>query len=1051
MPKEPSKGLYVELLHPFRVTIDGEALPRGERRKAIGQPEQWLIARLLLAEGEELTYEQIERDLWNASKDNHNVRESVPKLRQLISNDTGGRTEEAFLKAPGRRREVETTIYKLQDKEGEEVLRLWNPTKSSICLTLSRRQAVDALAMYDNAESDDAETLLRFYHDCDDQDLFKGIETAFAKAQRKKYKDVRERLWQNYVRIASTSAYAAAVRDAFLPSLAEERADAGIGRDADIADRRETPRHDLSLLSEVDPHSPSTIRLPMPPSSFVGRGQEVQELSRRLTGIGERLVTLTGPGGWGKTRLALAAAWASAGNGGELFPSAYFCDFASVKEVVEIYDYLAQRVAGPAGSVQDPLEQLSEEIQGQRTLLLLDNFEALAPTGGPYVLRLLERLPNLTCLVTARQSLGLGAAEWTHPVEPLPVPDVLPSGAELAPDFDIASVQNGSPCLTLFVERAAAAHGFALTARNVRDVIGLCRYLDGIPLALELAAARSRTLMPLEMLTEIPRFELLNSRDENTDPRHKSLSAVIAWSFEALDPRTRFVFIRLSVFPGSFDVAVAAAVCLDGAVRDRLDVMVRAGLLLVDRSAADLRFRMLQTLRDFGSERLAGSEPAELAERHARHFAAWLDANESVSDAWQENIALEHDNIRAALRWCLQEEGRGPLALAIVSKSARFWHIRGYLTEGRHWIEAALPSAQGTIEERASLLRWAGTFAARQGDYDAALNYFGEGSDRLAGQGDPMLRASILNGIGNVYAGKNEYSPARSAMEESAAIYRQVRHPLALAQALMNLGNVAEKQGDYEAARQHHQESLAIRLAERRNPRWQHLYGQLDSEIGVSLMNMGNLSLAKGEPSKARKLYEESFQWPLAHHDYYSMAMTRHNQGVAAMFGEDDADARTYLQDSIGWRLDLGDQAGLSSSRCSLALLDFCAADWPAAISGAVLSLTISKKIGDRETIAECLKLTRRLAGKYRQYSWAVRLWGAYDQLLADTGLKDLNIPREVAFDEELAMAAREAVGADQCAELRQAGRNQSLPAVVDEALQRLPMLPYASSEGELN
>jgi non-specific serine/threonine protein kinase len=611
---------------------------------------------------------------------------------------------------------------------------------------------------------------------------------------------------------------------------------------------------------------------------FFGREEENARLAEWLASGVTRLVTLTGPGGSGKTRLATAVA----GRLQEVFGEAVaFVSLADLVDPERIMETIADALELPAtpslrsrvpGPGAEPLARVVGYLQGRPWLLVLDNFEHLVEGGANRVRILLEQAPSLVCLVTSRQVLGL-SGEQELALLPLPTPRRSDPLERLQ---EYASVQ-------LFVDRARSARAeFALTEANAAAVGELCDRLEGLPLALELAAARAAVLSPQQMLGELKeRFAFLVSRRRDVSPRHRTLRAAIESSYELLEPRLRHFFARLSVFRGGWTLEAAQAVAaLSEAgvaggweVLDDLEQLREWSLIGVEERAGEVRYRLLETLREYGWEQLAAA--GELAAARSRHrdwylqLAEQADAAayqpEMVQKAWLARLEAELDNLRAALAWCQEGAEANPAgdgALAGLRLAAALWGLwtcRGYLTEGLQWMEGMLTrGSQLPASVRAPALRRTAHLAADRGDrerartffqaarreyeqvltlarsegdcsdvartlvvladvtfrgedLDAAWTYYVEARQLFDETTDPVALEATLAGMAGIALQRGDLRAARPLLEERLAICRKLGDPGFLVHALGGLGHLERDAGDYARARAIYRESLVVR------------------------------------------------------------------------------------------------------------------------------------------------------------------------------------------------------------------------------------------------
>jgi predicted ATPase/DNA-binding SARP family transcriptional activator len=590
-------------------------------------------------------------------------------------------------------------------------------------------------------------------------------------------------------------------------------------------------RHDASLAAPVA-GGEGPVPLPVPATPLVGRLLEIAAVTALLRSEA-RLVTLVGPGGTGKTRLALAVAEALAP---ELRNGAVFVDLSAVSEPMLLLPTIAQAL----GSAQDDsavLDRLRVQLRGRAILVVLDNLEQIV-SGAPDLSHLLVAAPDLRILATSRSPLRL-SHERTYDVPPL-----------LLPATDTPDELAASEAVSLFSSRARAVDpAFDLDAVTGPAVAAICRQLDGLPLAIELAAARVNLLRPDELLRRLEqKHELLGRGPRDAPARQSTLDRTIQWSYDLLDADEQDAFAKLAVFLGGCTTDAAEHVC-------EAELPVLASLL--DNSLLRRRERrghprlvMLETVRRYALDRLAERDDEDVRERHAAWFVQLAESAEVRLLAGEDPVALldeierEHDNVGAALTWAL-EAGAGETALRLAAALRPYWEVRGHLGEGRRWLAAALAAEAGAPAAlRAKAVGVSGTLAFHSGDLDAAETYFSKTLELFRELDDADGVARGLSDLGTVAAAVGDLERAGDLLGQSAARFRELGEQKRLAIVLANLGHVAGQRSDYVTAAAVTTEALAIQVE----------LGDKQRQA-VSLLNLGSFALRTDDVDEARRWY----------------------------------------------------------------------------------------------------------------------------------------------------------------------------------------------------
>ncbi|MFL5731821.1 MAG: tetratricopeptide repeat protein [Chloroflexia bacterium] len=738
--------------------------------------------------------------------------------------------------------------------------------------------------------------------------------------------------------------------------------------------------------------------LPRELTSFIGREPQIAEIKHRLSSA--RLLTLTGPGGCGKTRLALQVASELAGH----FPDGvFFVSLSSISSPDLVAPSIAQALGVKEVSGRPPAETLLHFLPDRHLLLVLDNFEHLVE-AAPLVARLLAEAPGLKVLVTSRECLHV-RGEQEFPVPPLSLPAASAHDPR-PPSADVPALMR-SEAVRLFADRASAVEpDFELTPENAMAVARICHRLDGLPLAIELAAARSKSLSAPAMLARLDSpLNLLTGGARDLPARQQTLRSAIGWSYNLLNPEEQSLFRALSVFAGGFPLDAASAVMAQNspapAALDLVSSLVDKSLLARDPRGNEPRFKMLETIREFALERLSERGDGQAEEVRSRHAAYYLVLAERAEPAlqgksqleWLNRLEPEHDNLRVALAWSL-ERGDAATALRLTGALGWFWSLRGYFSEGGSWLDSAL-SLQGSQQptgERAKALNWASLLAYRQSDS----------------------------------------AKVRSLLEESVSIWRELGDPGGLAYALTLLGVVVLYQGEHERARALLEESVAE--FRRTTDRW---------GLALSLRNLAEAANATGDDEERRALLEESAAIFRQEGDKWGLALALNNLGEVARSRREYRQAATLYDESISLHRQL-DRHGATTLRApATSSVEREADDYGHAAQLFHESLALFQELGDRQGVAWCLAELAGVAAAQHKPERAACLFGASQSLL-DAVNAQLDAVDRAQYDRTLA-STRTLLGDARFQAAWSQGNAMSLDEAIAFASDDLPRSPVAN------
>ncbi|MEP6756045.1 MAG: tetratricopeptide repeat protein [Chthonomonadales bacterium] len=916
-----SCDFHIQLFGPFDLKIDGKPFEITHSRK-----EQWLLALLILKNGKEVTRDWLAGTLWPDSQE----EQALAYLRR--------------------------TLYLLRQSLGSAAVRLQSPTSRTLRIDLTGAYS-DVSIFDDSVRNGDFEALSNAV-DLYRGPLLEGCDEEWAVAEQQ----TREQMFLSALELLAEKAIESGKAGAAIPHLqrlvildslresAHRMLMQALADDGDYGEMVQAYRRlRLTLRQQVQQNpSPETValyeklktraqqRIKSAPSAeaevksidknpvskrsadtsrksgskapavrpltpLIGREVEMQDIIDLLHS--SSLVTLTGTGGVGKTRMSmqLAQDWQA--------DDVWFVELASLTAATPLGQVVAHAIGMTDAAGSTMPDSLVEELSDSSGLLILDNCEHLLDAAAALVLRLLRGCPDLHILATSRQALGiLGEAAYSIP--PLETPEISNTGdtsAEIA-GAELMPILLEYPSVQLFIQRAQnASPGFKLTRENGVAVANICAALDGIPLAIELAAARMKTLSPQQIFYRLgDRFRLLTSVNRAEVPHHQTLRALVDWSYDVLATDVQLVLQRLSVFSGGWPLDLAEAICSDddsdnpliksADILDHLTTLIDQSLVQVEAGQTGPRYRLLETIRQYADEKLVASG-AYVAQR-SRHCEKMLPFMQPLVDGLKgtklkeclQRFEEEHDNLRSALEWSLSGNVSPELALQLCGKMNNFWVFRGYYREGQRWCEKALARTSETerTEVRAQAIVTGGTMLWMLGDFRNAYVRFQNALSIRREIGNKRAIAISLDRLGAVAQRMGAYDDAIHFLEESVSLAREIDDIGAITSGLINLGCAEDENGNAARALEVWDEALALTQISNNK-----------IHEALALANLGTLEERDGNLEKARTHYLRGLEIMQDAGDRGGIAVMLNNLGtVAEAMGEYET-AKNYEKQAL--------------------------------------------------------------------------------------------------------------------------------------------------------
>jgi non-specific serine/threonine protein kinase len=735
--------------------------------------------------------------------------------------------------------------------------------------------------------------------------------------------------------------------------------------------------------------------------------------------------TLTGPAGCGKTRLALQLA---SGLLEDYTNGVVWVGFEALADPGLVPQALASALGVRERQGHPITETVVDYLRSKTIYLVLDNCEHVLSACARLADSLLRHCPTVKVLATSREGLGI-VGERLYPVPPLSAPDP----TRLPPLDRLARYD----AVELFIDRAVAiVPTFALTDQNARAVAQICHRLDGIPLALELAAARVKVLGAEDISAKLDdRFRLLTGGSLTAVPRHQTLRAAMDWSYDLLQPNEQVVLRRLSVFAGGCTIEAAEAVCAEDGIEssevlDLLTRLIDKSLVLAEERDGVVRYRLLETIRQYGLDRLLDSGAAETVRR--RHCGVFLAMAASAAEhiggpdqaAWLDRLEREHDNLRAALRWSLENED-GQSELRLIKALNNLWYVRGYWSESLQWLELILARTAGMPSSlRGWALNWAGQTARRLGSTPQAKALHEEAVATYRTLGEKSGLADALMHLGVLEYRQSAYGRAATLLEESLSLAREVNDTENVAFSLYLCGIVARLRGDYERAEALCAQSVALS----EEPGFRQVTSRLP---GLAFDGLGLVALCQGDYDRAKSLCEKALALHKQHEFRVGTIASLNSLALVACVRGDCERATAWSDESLSLSRQAGDKGAVARSLNTLGRVAFCRSDHKTSASLHAESLAIFLGLGEKLGIAQSLE---RLGGADPAApERAVRLFAAADTLRASIGAV---MPPYDRSDYDAALTSARAALAEKAFAIAWAdGRAMTTERAVDYAL----------------
>jgi len=705
--------------------------------------------------------------------------------------------------------------------------------------------------------------------------------------------------------------------------------------------------------------------LPTQLTNFIGREKEMKHARELLKD--NRLLTIAGTGGAGKTRFSLQI---GADSIDEFDDGVWLIELAALSDPFLLPQAILDSLVIKEEPGKTPEQTLTDYLKDKEILTILDNCEHLIDACAVMTENLLLKCPKLKIIATSREALNC-AGEQTYRIPPLTQPE--PNST------DTPEQLSQYESVRLFIERALAVNPkFRVTNENAPALAEVCSRLDGIPLAIELAAARI-SVLPVEKIYERlnDRFKLLTKGKRTSLPRQQTLRALIDWSYDLLSEKEKILWSRLSVFSGGWTLEAAEKVCSDAVthmneILDLLSKLTEKSVIVYDDTKN--RYRILESIKQYGIEKLIDGNDIFL-----RHLNYFLELSEKAkpelygenSRLWMDKIDADHKNFISAIEWSVRNENLEK-GMNTAAALGRFWNLTGQYSTGIRLIEIILESA-GTLgkSSKVNVLNWIGSFKSSQGDYEQAKKYYEEILSIRKETGDKSGIAGSMHNLGNVALSQGDYEQAKKYYEESLAIYKEIGDKRGIASPILSLGNIALNQGEYEKAKEYYEESLVIKK-------------EIGNKDGISraINNLGNVEYYKGDYEQAKKYYKESLHICREIGSKNGIAALVSNLGSVASNQGDYELAKKYYEESLEIRKEIGSKNGIAESIKNLGNVAYDQGNYKQAKKLFEESLAIYKEIGYKIGMADSVNYLGNAAYKLGDFEKAIKLLSSAEKEL---------------------------------------------------------------------